>query len=379
MKNSSHKSVCSKLNPFKIAAVCAASLIGAVVCLLSVFLFVLSITEYRPAQTEAAAVIESAAGKAGFADAVFAAGQSVRVISWNIGYGALGAKQDFFMDGGTMVRPENKAAVEENLTGIADFIKTHKADMWFLQELDVGSARSFYVDESRFLSQATALGGNFACNYKSLFVPFPFPPLGRVAGGLATFTQFVPKSSIRYSLPVPFKWPVRLANLKRCLLVNRFPLASGKELVAVNLHLEAYDEGEGKIAQTKALMDFLTAEYEKGNYVIAGGDFNQTFPDLNMASYPKHEGLWQAGTLDAAMLPEGWRFAADDAVPSCRLNNGVYESALHDENVRKNWQYYIIDGFILSPNVELQSVSTFDESFVYSDHNPVELTVYLKP
>ena len=89
MKNSSHKSVCSKLNPFKIAAVCAASLIGAVVCLLSVFLFVLSITEYRPAQTAAAAVIESAAGKAGFADAVFDAWQSVRVISWNIGYGSL--------------------------------------------------------------------------------------------------------------------------------------------------------------------------------------------------------------------------------------------------------------------------------------------------
>ena len=367
------------MNPFKIAAVCAASLIGAVVCLLSVLLLVLSITEYRPAQTENAVVIEGAVGKAGFAAAVFDAGQSVRIISWNIGYGALGAKQDFFMDGGTMVRPENKAAVEENLTGIADFIKTHKADMWFLQELDVGSARSFYVDESRFLSQATALGGNFAYNYKSLFVPVPFPPLGRVAGGLATFTQFVPKSSIRYALPVPFKWPVRLANLKRCLLVNRFPLASGKELVAVNLHLEAYDEGEGKIAQTKALMDFLTAEYEKGNYIIAGGDFNQTFPDLNMAPYPKHEGLWQAGILDAAILPEGWRFAADDAVPSCRLNNGVYESALHDETVRKNWQYYIIDGFILSPNVELQSICTFDESFVYSDHNPVELTVYLKP
>lgn len=269
------------MNPFKTAAVCAASLVGAGAFLFAVLILVLSITEYRPAQTENAVAIEGAAAD-GFANAVFDAGQSVRVISWNIGYGALGAKQDFFMDGGTMVRPENKAAVEENLTGIADFIKTHKADMWFLQELDVGSARSFYVDESRFLSQATALGGNFACNYKSLFVPFPFPPLGRVVGGLATFTQFVPKSSIRYSLPVPFKWPVRLANLKRCLLVNRFSLASGKELVAVNLHLEAYDEGEGKAAQTKALMDFLTAEYEKGNYVIAGGDFNQTFPDLNM-------------------------------------------------------------------------------------------------
>jgi len=45
--------------------------------------------------------------------------------------------------------------------------------------------------------------------------------------------------------------------------------------VLVNLHLEAYDSGEGKIAQTKLLVEFLEQEYAKGNYVIAGGDFNQ--------------------------------------------------------------------------------------------------------
>lgn len=46
----------------------------------------------------------------------------------------------------------------------------------------------------------------------------------------------------------------------------------------VNLHLEAYDDGEGKIAQTKQLREFIQSEYEKGNYVIAGGDLNQVFP-----------------------------------------------------------------------------------------------------
>ena len=40
-----------------------------------------------------------------------------------------------------------------------------------------------------------------------------------------------------------------------------------------NLHLEAYDNGEGKIAQSKKLADVLSQEYAKGNYVIAGGDF----------------------------------------------------------------------------------------------------------
>lgn len=93
------------------------------------------------------------------------------------------------------------------------------------------------------------------------------------------------ESSERVALLCPFKWPVRLANLKRCLLVTRIPVEdTGKELVIINLHLEAYDKGERKIAQTKLLKDYLEKECEKGNYVIAGGDFNQVFS--NIEKYP---------------------------------------------------------------------------------------------
>ena len=60
--------------------------------------------------------------------------------------------------------------------------------------------------------------------------------------------------------------------------VNRIPIEnSDKQLVIVNLHLEAYDSGEGKIAQTNMLADILRTEAEAGNYVIAAGDFNQAF------------------------------------------------------------------------------------------------------
>ena len=373
--------------------VCALTAAFAVL-LFALLVALLSITEYRPRDVENAIVISdmqngetgaphaasavSDAGQKNPARPPLDAGQSVRIVSWNIGYGALGAKQDFFMDGGSMVRPKNKAAVEENLNGIAEFIKTHNADVWFIQEMDIASSRSFYIDESRFLSRATAFGGTYAYNYKCLFVPFPFPPLGRVASGLATFTDLSCTASERRALPVPFKWPVRLANLKRCMLVNRFPLSCGNQLVAVNVHLEAYDDGEGKVEQTKALMNFLTAEYDKGNYVIAGGDFNQLFPGLDKSAYLMREQAWHAGILDEAMLPALWRFAADGTVPSCRSNDAAYESALYDENVRKNWPYYFIDGCILSPIVTLRSVCTYDEFFMYADHNPVELEVVLE-
>lgn len=151
------------------------------------------------------------------------------------------------------------------------------------------------------------------------------------------------------------------------------PFPQYKQLVLVNLHLEAYDDGEGKIAQTKQLREFIEREYEKGNYVIAGGDFNQIFPGGLDAFPNEHPELWSPGILDNSMLPgEGWQFAYDLETSSCRLLNQPYNPA-----DTKNTQHYVIDGFILSPNVQLESVTCTDLGFENSDHNPVVMRVVL--
>ena len=80
---------------------------------------------------------------------------------------------------------------------------------------------------------------------------------------------------------------------------------SDKELVLINLHLEAYDDGDAKQIQTEELLKLLTTEYEKGNYCIAGGDFNQTFSEVDATKYPLIDSsYWQAGTLSSDILPE---------------------------------------------------------------------------
>ena len=48
----------------------------------------------------------------------FAEGDEIDVLSWNIGYGALGKESDFFMDGGEQTRPDSKSVVEKNMEGI---------------------------------------------------------------------------------------------------------------------------------------------------------------------------------------------------------------------------------------------------------------------
>lgn len=334
---------------------------------LSALISYLTITEYRPKAWETAeSEIRS--------ENPLTLGRPVRILSWNTGYGGLDENADFFMDGGKMVNPKDKDTVEKNLSAISEFLKNGDYDISLLQEVDRNSSRTGKIDELAFYSEQTNLGYSYAPNYRCGFVPYPLPPIGQVESGIATVSDLsMSGEAIRLGLPCPFKWPVRTANLKRCLLVSRYSIeGTDKELAAVNLHLEAYDDGEGKKAQTNALMEILQAEYKKGNYVVAGGDFNQTFPESLNIFPVKNPELWTPGVIDADALPEGWNLAYDTTVPSCRLLNQPYNPDLADT------QYYVIDGFITSPNIKTDTVETIDLGFKNSDHNPIQLQITLE-
>lgn len=338
--------------------------VGIILALVVALILYLTITEFKPAERESAAFMTVPETAAADKNEVFT------IYSWNTGYGGLGEESDFFMDGGEMVDPPSGEAIQKNLAGITDFLTSTPADAWLLQEVDVNSART--GKENQYSLYAEALSGSsaFSYNYKCPFVPIPLPPMGRVESGIATLSpHLVSTDAERVSLPCPFEWPVRAANIKRCLLITRLPLeGSDKQLVLVNLHLEAYDDGEGKKAQTDLLLQVLEEEYDKGNYVIAGGDFNQSFPGA-LEAYPIMDSeKWTPGILEQSILPEGWSFAYDYSAATCRLLDAPYS----DES-----QKYVIDGFIISPNVELIEVNTVDLDFTYSDHNPVKLTVRL--
>ena len=326
---------------------------------------VLTAVEYRPAEREDVEVLPAAA-------ASLRAGDSFTVLSWNIGYGALGDNADFFMDGGSMVRTADRARVERNLADMQRAAQAEDPDVILLQEVDLRSDRSFRVDQTAsWRSAFPAMDSAFAYNFHSLYVPYPVPPIGHVESGLLTLSRFSAAAAERLRLPCPFSWPVRIVNLKRCLLVTRIPVGES-ELVLVNLHLEAYDSGEGKEAQTRRLAAFLQAEREQGHWVIAGGDFNQVFSTVDTSAYPA-VAPWQPGEIDAAAFPEGFALLMDASVPTCRsLDRPLAGAAAED------FQFYVIDGFIVSDNVAVDSVRTLSLGFGATDHNPVLLKVTLQ-
>ena len=331
-----------------------------------VFFAVLTVKEYNPPEREDLLA-------EGEGDRTFAPGDTLTLLTWNIGYGALGDNADFFMDGGKGVRTADRARVQENVAGIASQLLVLNPDIIFLQEVDFASDRSYKMDQAAyFASTFPEDSAVTATNYQVLFVPYPIPPIGAVNSGLQTLSRAGISAAERIQLPCPFSWPVRLGNLKRCLLVTRIPLAgTEKELVAVNLHLEAYDSGEGKVAQTAMLTDFLRAEADKGNYVIAGGDFNQIFTSIENP-WPVYENKWLPGEIDTASLGEGFTPLMDARVPTCRSLDQPLLGA--DQS---KFQFYVIDGFIVSDNVRVESLETLDRRFVNTDHNPVKLVVTL--
>jgi endonuclease/exonuclease/phosphatase family metal-dependent hydrolase len=331
----------------------------ALIILIAGGLLALTLSEYRPEDVEKL-------GAPGGENAL-EADKTLTVVSFNIGYAALGEDADFFLDGGKTSMPESASVIETNLVGIEKTLRELSADVYLIQEADTDSKRSYGIDEAEHIKNALGLPMSFAFNYSAPYVPYPIPGmLGKVHSGLATYTDLAVTEAERIQLPITFSWPIRTINLKRCMLVDRVPLDGGRELVIVNVHLEAYDDGEGKLAQTKQVYEFLTAEAEKGNYVIVGGDFNQTFAGAKL--FPAtYEGVWMPSVIDDD-LPEGYSFVFDAQEPTCRLLDRPYKG-------NDNPMYYIIDGFIVSSNLTVESLEVIDTGFVYSDHRPLKLVV----
>ncbi|MEE3458026.1 MAG: endonuclease/exonuclease/phosphatase family protein, partial [Lachnospiraceae bacterium] len=119
----------------------------AVVVLFAGLLGFLSVTEYKP-EDRTALSVEGTAGSS------ISEGDSLTIMTWNIGYGALGDNADFFMDGGKMVNTTDKARVAENMNGIISALNEYAPDILFLQETDIDSARSQHTDEYAMIGEA---------------------------------------------------------------------------------------------------------------------------------------------------------------------------------------------------------------------------------
>lgn len=368
-------------------------IIGVFVLLVGGFFIWLTVNEYKPKPVEKVE-IDTTEGEG----KKLKMGETINVFTWNFGFGQLGDNADFFMDGGKEIMPSSEERVKVNIAGFEGSMATLNPDIIFIQEIDRDAKRSYHIDQYKQMQgEYPLLSGaydqedpdfngyvtTFAYNMKSKFIPYPLKdPMGKVESGIATFSKYQITDSERISLPVSYDWPSRTVNFKRCLLVNRTPVYdkdgndTGKELVFVNMHLEGYDDNNGRVKQTKKMLEFIKEEYAKGNYVIAGGDFNQTFSNVDTSMYPIHKeikDIWEPGSIDINEVGSDFTCYMDNTNPTCRSLDKVYK-----DSDKANFQYYVIDGFIISNNIKVDAVNTYNSNFAPSDHNPVMISLKIE-
>lgn len=293
--------------------------------------------------------------------------EDLDLMIWNIGYCGLSDDMCFFYDGGKQVRT-SKENVLDNFEAVKSLLKQNDTlDFILLQEVDIKSKRSYRINEvENFKALMQDFEGFFGKNYDVKFVPSPITnPLGKVKSGLLSFSRSTPTSAIRYSFPGNYDWPVSLFMLDRCFLVKRFPTNNQKELIIINTHNSAYDDGSLKKQQMEYLKTFLQDEYEKGNYIIVGGDWNQNPPDIDYSSIKEGSPTkrFVLNPIDADYLPSDWTWVYDPTTPTNRYLNAPY---VKGETITP-----IIDFYLMSPNIKPESVKTLDLDFKNTDHQPV--------
>lgn len=327
------------------------------------------ITKFKPQPVEAVDTVKAQSGKA---DAALA-DSTYTFLIWNVGYGGLGKEVDFFYDGGKMVTSPKEHVLKNNEGMVKFFEQNRDVDFIMLQEVDRNSKRSWHIDQAAEF--AAALPGHnytFTPNYVVQYLPFPFTdPIGRVYGGLQTLSKYAPVESKRIALPGITDFPRKIFYLERCLLQQRYKLNNGKELVVINTHFEAYDDGSVKKEQMALTKKLLEEEYAKGNYVILGGDWNIAPPSFNVHTWekePEDDQLYLKNN-DANYIP-GWQYVYDSTTATNRKNKFAF-------NPTKTFTT-VIDYYFTSPNIEAVEVKGVDLGFNYSDHQPVELKIKLK-
>jgi len=335
---------------------------------ISLFIFTSVINEYSPEPVKNLQID----GKAKLEKADI----ELSVVTWNLGYGGLGKDADFFMDGGVSSKPENMAVVNRNIKGILESLGSMKSDIYLFQEVDINSDRSFNSSQYEVLKKRLAFFELcFASNFDVYLVPVPvLDPIGKVHSGILTSSRFKTDKAVRVSLASVDSWPQKLFHLKRCMLVSRHRIKDREnELVVINIHLSAYDDGTIRNRQMKTIREYALKEYKKGNTVIIGGDWNQRLPGVKKDQFGNYttdeKYLSWAQKIDENWTPKGWEWVFDDKVPTVRNNESAYEA-------RKNFTT-VIDGFLVSPGVKVIEVKTFDLGFEFSDHNPVVVRVKL--
>ena len=171
---------------------------------------------------------------------------------------------------------------DNNLQKVLTEIKIINPDIIAFQEIDYNASRSYHVNQEEKIA---ALGYNYrarSINWDERYLPFPYWPIsmhfGKVISGQSILSKYTLKDQERIVLQrvadAPFHrdafYLERLAQVVKVIL-------NEKEVILINVHLEAFDKST-RAMQFKEVLALFN-KYKENYPTILLGDFNSRARD----------------------------------------------------------------------------------------------------
>ncbi|MEE9167752.1 MAG: endonuclease/exonuclease/phosphatase family protein [Candidatus Neomarinimicrobiota bacterium] len=209
---------------------------------------------------------------------------TILVMTWNIRYGA--GRIPWFGDGcGDRVLLTEREVIG-NLKVVADKINDTKPDILILQEVDVESKRTAFVDQVQWLLDHTHLNyGAYASYWQVQFIPSD--GLGRMDAGNAILSRWNFTETERVPLPLRGDQSslTQYFYLRRNILKVKLDLPSYEDFYAVGVHTAAFSTDDTKQNHINTLKEELDALDNTGALFVAGGDLNELPPESDSTDY----------------------------------------------------------------------------------------------
>lgn len=204
-------------------------------------------------------------------------GEELLVMTYNVKFA--GGRVDFFFDchGDRALMDEDE--VLDHLEGLAAKIRQVDPDIILLQEVDVASKRSAYVDMMQWLLDNTDLNyGVYASHWKADYIPSD--GLGPMDSGNAILSRWPLSDAARIPLDLVEEQDglTQYFWLRRNVLRTRVEVPRYEPVWVLNVHAEAYSRDGTKKKHIDAFKAELDVLADQGQFVIGGGDLNALPP-----------------------------------------------------------------------------------------------------
>lgn len=315
---------------------------------------------------------------------------AIRAMTWNIRFGI--GRSEWFGDACGNITVYSQEDVYPHLDAVVAKINEIKPDILLLQEVDVNSKRTSYINELQYILDNTHL------NYAA-YVPewraqnIPSDGLGRMDMGLAIISPW----------PIADAQRVQLAlrgdqsgievyfYLRSCMITATIQIPGYKELAVANIHASAFATDDTKHKHYQQFKEKLDEFNSAGKYFLAGGDLNTLPPGSTKLDYCV-EDMCQGETFhhqnDDPMHKAGsdytdeqtWLWAIYSAY-QCALPLNVYlanQPAYYTHTTRPTETFdRTLDYLFTNSNWVPGSFVTHQDAFYESDHCPVSSLLLL--